>query len=232
MTRENRVRAIASSVCVAVAITLRASSVAAQNGVSDDQVPFCRDHWFAMGPCRDRPWHGPELELGVAFGVASMVESGPFGFRNGLGSVTNAGPAWSVLAGVELVPWLALEARYLGTYDSASASVSASGGFLVTAGTAVVRLTAPLPYVHPYVLGGIGYYDVHFTGPSASVMHSSSQAGIPMGVGVDVPLNYHLSVAAEALYNFQVSESFSDVTTNGIDGGDVTTFDLVLRARL
>ncbi len=53
-----------------------------------------------------------------------------------------------------------------------------------------------------------------------------------MGVGVDVPLNYHLSVGAEASYNFQLSESFSDVTTNGIDGGDVTRFDLVLRARL
>jgi hypothetical protein len=53
-----------------------------------------------------------------------------------------------------------------------------------------------------------------------------------MGVGVDVPLTYHLSVAAEASYNFQIGESFSSVTTNGIDGGDVTRFDLVLRTRL
>jgi hypothetical protein len=53
-----------------------------------------------------------------------------------------------------------------------------------------------------------------------------------MGVGVDVPLDYHLSVGAEALYNFQIGESFSGVTTNGIDGGDVSRFDLVLRARL
>jgi hypothetical protein len=163
VAREYRV--IASSVCAAVLITLRASSASAQNGVSDDQVQFCRDHWLAVGPCRDRPWTGPEFELGVAFGVSAMNESGPFGFRNGLGSVTNAGPAWSILTGVEFLPWLALEARYLGMYDSASASVSASGGFLASAGAAVVRLTAPLPYVHPYLLGGIGYYDVHFTGP-------------------------------------------------------------------
>ena len=104
MVREYGV--IASSVGAAVLITLRASSAPAQNGVSDDPVQFCRDHWLAMGPCRDRPWTGPELELGVAFGVSAMNESGPFGFRNGLGSVTNAGPAWSILTGVEFLPWL------------------------------------------------------------------------------------------------------------------------------
>jgi hypothetical protein len=213
-------------------ITLCSSSAAAQNGAPDDQVQFCRDHWFVMGPCRDRPWNGPELELGVAVGVSAMDESGPFGFGNGVGSVTSAGPGWGILAGIELLPWLALEARYLGTYDSAQSSVSSSGGYLASAGTAAVRLTAPLPFVHPYVFGGIGYYDFHFTGPSASVMHSSSQPGIPMGVGVDVPLNYHLSIGAEASYNFQLGESFSEVTVNGIDGGDVTRFDLVLRARL
>jgi hypothetical protein len=232
VARQKRARSIASSVCAVVLITLRASSAAAQNGVSDNQFQFCRDHWFAMGPCRDRPWTGPEFELGVALGVSAMNESGPLGFSNGVGSVTTAGPAWSVMAGIEFLPWLALEARYLGMYDSSSASVSPSGGFLASAGTAVARLTAPLPYVHPYVFGGIGYYDFDFTGPSVSAMHSSSQAGIPMGVGLDVPLNYHLSVAAEASYNFQLGESFSGVTTNGIDGGDVTRFDLVLRARL
>jgi opacity protein-like surface antigen len=232
VSRQERVRCIASSVCAAVVLTLHASSAAAQDAAPHDGLEFCRDHWFAMGPCRDRPWTGPQFELGIAVGVSAMNESGPFGFGNGVGSVTNAGPAWSVLAGVEVLPWLAFEARYLGMYDSAKASVSASGGFLASAGTAVVRLTAPLPYVHPYVLGGIGYYDFDFAGSSASLLHSSSQAGIPLGIGVDVPLNYHLSVGAEASYNFQLNESFSNVTVNEIDGGDVTRFDLVLRARL
>jgi hypothetical protein len=232
VARADRVRTIASSVCVGVLIALFASSAAAQNVAPDDPVRFCRDHWFAMGPCRERPWTGPELELGLAVGVSAMNESGPFGFGNGVGSVTSAGPGWGILAGIELLSWLALEGRYLGTYDSAQSSVSSSGGYLGSAGTAAIRLTAPLSFVHPYVFGGIGYYDFHFSGPSASVMHSSSQAGIPMGVGVDVPLTYHLSVGAEASYNFQISESFSDVTVNGIDGGDVTRFDLVLRARL
>jgi Outer membrane protein beta-barrel domain len=232
VARQDRARTIASSICVAVVIALHPTSAAAQGEAHADPLQFCRDHWFAMGPCRERAWTGPELELGLAVGVAAMVESGPFGFGNGVGSVTSAGPAWSLVAGVELLPWLALEGRYLGTYDSASASVSSSGGFLTSAGTVVVRLTAPLPFVHPYVFGGIGYYDIGFTGPSASVLHSSSQAGIPMGIGVDVPLNYHLSVGVEASYNFQLNESYSNVTTNGIDGGDITRFDLIWRARL
>jgi opacity protein-like surface antigen len=207
-----------------------ASSAGAQD--SADPLEYCRDHWFALGACRGRPWTGPELEVGVAVGLSAMDESGPLGFHNGVGSATNAGPGWSILAGAEVFPWLALEVRYLGMYDSAKSTVSSSGGFLASAGTAVVRLTAPLPYVHPYAFGGIGYYDFDFSGSSDSVLHSSSQAGIPMGIGVDVPLNYHLSLGAEASYNFQLGESYSDVTVNGIDGGDVTRFDLVLRARL
>jgi hypothetical protein len=211
---------------------LHASAARAQEGAGVDPLEYCRDHWFALGPCRDRPWSGPQLEVGVALGISAMNESGPLGFHNGVGAVMNAGPAWSVLAGVEVFSWLALEVRYLGMYDSAKSSVSASGGLLASAGTGVMRFTVPLPYVHPYAFGGIGYYDFHFAGPSDSVLHSSAQAGIPMGVGIDVPLNYHLSLGAEASYNFQLGESYSDVTVNGIDGGDVTRFDLVLRARL
>ena len=224
-----RLHPIASS--LVLLLGFRASSAAAQDEPPSDPAQFGRDHWVAMGPCRNRTWAGPEIELGVGVGLSAMNESGPLGFDNGVGTVMNPGPAWSLLAGVEILPWLALEARYLGMYDSAKAAVSSSGGFLGSAGTAVVRLTAPLPYVHPYVFGGIGYYDFHLAGSSASVLHSSSQAGIPMGIGIDVPLGYHLSIGVEASYHFQISESFSDVTTNGIDGGDVTRFDLVWRAR-
>jgi hypothetical protein len=217
--------------CMALLFSLRASSAAAEEETAGS-VQFCREHWLAVRACHDRPWTGPELELGVAAGVSAMNESGPFGFHNGVGGVMKAGPAWGVLVGLVVLPWLSLEARYLGSYDPADAVVSTSGGFLGSAGTAVVRLTAPLPYVHPYLFGGIGYYAFSFVGSSGSVLHSSSQAGIPMGIGIEVPLDYHLSVGVEASYNFQLGEDFSDVTTNGIDGGDITRFDLVLRARL
>lgn len=226
----------ASSRLVVVPWTIVLSVVAAPTAFASESqgepADACEDRWIAPATCSDRPWKGPQLEAGLALGAAAMNESGPLGFRNGVGSVTNAGPAWGLLVGVEVLPWLAFEGRYLGSYDSASASVSPSGGFLGSAGTAVVRLTVPLPYAHPYAFGGVGYYDFDFTGPSSSVIHSSSQAGIPMGIGLDVPLGYHLSVGAEAAFNFQLNEDFSSVTVGKIDGGDLTRFDLVLRARL
>jgi hypothetical protein len=209
-----------------------ASAAPASGDAPGDPDRFCREHWFAVSGCLERPWTGPRWMAGVDFGVSKMNESGPLGFNNGVGSVTGAGPGWGLRVGVELLPWLALEGRYAGMYDSAASSVSSSGGFLTSGVTGVVRLTAPLPLVHPYVFGGIGYYDVAFTGSSGSPMHSSSQAGVPLGVGVDVPLTYHLSAGIEAIYDFQIGEDFSAVTTNKIDGGDLTTFAAVLRARL
>jgi hypothetical protein len=130
---------------------------------------------------------------------------------------------------------VAVEAGYLGMYDSGRAVVSPTGsvGFLTTGVDAVLRLTAPLPYVHPYVVGGAGYYDVAFVGATAgSVLHSSSQPALVLGFGVDVPLTWHLSVGAEGVYHHQSNETYSSDTTNGIDGGDLTTFDIVVRARL
>ncbi len=95
---------------------------------------------------------------------------------------------------------------------------------------------APLPFVRPYLLGGVGYYDLAVVGSSAatsaSVLRSSSQPGIPLGVGVDVPLTWHLSVGVEATYHFQLGETLASTSTNNIDGGDVSTFDAVVRMRL
>jgi hypothetical protein len=213
-----------------------APTVADQNAEHDDR--FCRAHWFAMGRCRDRKWAGPEIMLGADLGFSAMTETGPFGLNKGVGGVTNAGPAWGLRAGVELFPWLGLEARYVGMSNSAQGSVSPAGsvGFLTTGGEAVARFTAPFPYVHPYIFGGAGYYDVSLIGSSGalagSVLHSSSQPGAVMGFGLDVPLTWYLSLDAEATYHFLIGESFSAVTTNGIDGGDLSTVNAVLRVRL
>jgi hypothetical protein len=67
---------------------------------------------------------------------------------------------------------------------------------------------------------------------AASPLFSSAQAGIPLGFGLDVPLTWHVSLGAEATYHFQLGESYSLVKTNGIDGGDLSTFNLVARVRL
>jgi hypothetical protein len=227
------------TLCASLGLLLVASVFAerpalAQDTTSPEPERFCSDHWLAMGRCRERDWTGPEILFGMDLGVSAMNESGPFGFGNGVGAVTNAGPAWGLRAGIELVPWLALEARYVGMYNSAQASVGPAGGvgFLTTGGEAVVRLTAPLPFVHPYVFGGVGYYDNALVGSVGSELNSSSEAGVPMGFGLEVPLTWHFSLGAEATYHFLLHESFSSVTTNGIDGGDLSTFNAVLRLRL
>jgi hypothetical protein len=220
----------------------KTSPPAAAEPVASDATPnrkgYCRSHWFAVSECRDTRSPGPRVFFGAGLGVAKMNESGPFGFGTGVGSVTDAGPTWDFRAGLEVFPWLAVEARYDGMQESIHSSISPAGslGFFMTSASLTVRLTLPLPYVHPYVFGGVGYYDISLTGSSGaksgSVFNSSSQPGLPLGFGLDVPLTWHLSVAAEATYHFQLGESYSSDTANGIDGGDISTFTAVLRARL
>ena len=227
---------------VALAISIFPNFAFAQ-GAEDDQDRFCKDHWLAAGSCRERTWGGPELMFGGDLGLSTMTETGPFGFNKGVGGVTDAGPAWGVRAGLELFPSLGVEARYVGMYNSAQSSVSPTGsvGFLTTGGEAVVRITAPTPYVRPYIFGGIGYYDVSLIGSSraqeSSLLHSSSQPGIPLGFGFDVPITWYVSVGLEATYHFQLGEDYStDKTTTkggaGIDGGDLSTFNALVRVRL
>jgi|HubBroStandDraft_1064217.scaffolds.fasta_scaffold02348_3 hypothetical protein len=218
------------------------ASNTASHPSEDDQDRFCKDHWLATGACRERKWGGPELMFGGDLGLSTMTETGPFGFNKGVGGVTEAGPAWGVRLGIELFPWLGVEARYVGMYDSAQSSVSPTGsvGFLTTGGEAVVRLTAPTPYVRPYIFGGVAYYDVALIGSSSaragSALYSSAQAGIPLGFGFDVPLTWYVSVGLEATYHFQLGENYSTATTTkggaSIDGGDLSTFNAVARVRL
>ncbi len=211
---------------------------AASSGATDDHERSCRDEWLVDWQCRERRWDGPELVLGVDLGVSAMNEGGPFGFNQGVGSATDAGPAWGLRVGVELFPWLALEAHYVGMYNSTQASVSPMGGvgILTTGGDAVVRLTAPLPYVHPYVFGGIGYYANAVVGPATALaesqLFSSYEPGVPLGFGLDVPVSWHLSLGIEGTYHHLQGEIFSSNTTNGIDGGDLSTVTIVARFRL
>jgi hypothetical protein len=192
---------------------------------------------FGMEPGDGPPGLLPfRVMVGLDVGVVRMNESGPFGFGNGVGSVTEPGPSWGLRAGVEPLPWLAFEARYVGAYAGLQSSVSPAGtlGFLTTAGEIVARFTAPLPYVHPYVLGGVGYYDVALAGGSgakaASPMFSSSQPGIPLGVGFDVPLIWHLSPRVEvdeASWNVYTSQhadtSYSSVIGRRWPGSPLCT---------
>jgi hypothetical protein len=230
-----RLHWIASAVGLA---TLLASSSATAQPLDEENREYCHHHWVGFGHCWRRPWEGPQLFFGADLGFGGMVEGGPFGFGSGTGSVTTFGPSWGLRFGVDFLPWLGVEARYVGMYNAGRSSVSQQGnvGYLTDGGEAVVRLILPLRYVHPYVFGGVGVYDNALAASAAarafSTLTSNTGAGIPMGFGVDVPLSWHLSIGAEATYHFLLNESFSPNTAAGIDGADLTTFNAVLRMRL
>ncbi len=183
------------------------------------------------GPCT----RYPRLAVDVEGGFSSFTEGGPFGFRNGTGSATSTGPSWGARAGVEFLPWLAVDAHYLGIYNPVGAGVSHTGsvGLLTTAAIAELRLTVPARFVQPYAFTGIGNYAVSLVGSrearSGSLLYGNSQPGVPFGLGLGIPVNHSVTVGFETSYNFLIGESFSKVES--IAGGDPVVANAVVRAR-
>ncbi len=138
--------------------------------------------------------------------------------------------------GVDLLSWLGLEARYFGDFNDGKLPATAAGdvAYVLSSGQLVVRLSLPVPFVRPYIFSGVGVYNFHLIGSAearaASMLNSTTQLGIPIGFGLEVPLTWHVGFAIEAVYHFQVGESFSAV--DDISGGDLSTLTGVMRLRL
>ncbi len=182
-------------------------------------------------------WKGqcsyPHLVLGVDAGVSHFNEGNLFGFGTGTGSITGWGPAWGLRGGVEVTRWFAVEAHYIGMSNSADDSVSTGGsrGLFTNAIAAELRFTAPTPYVQPYLFLGPGWYSTSVSGSSTTTqLISSSEFGVPIGVGFQVPLPRGVSLGAEMTYHRFFGESFSE--NEDIGGGEPTSFNAVLRFRL
>ncbi|HEY4120688.1 MAG TPA: outer membrane beta-barrel protein [Byssovorax sp.] len=225
-----------------VATLLTAGAAAAQQVVVVERpVPYrahrpyrpyarraCFRHW-AEGPCSY-----PRLSLALDLGVSSFNESGPFGFDNGVGRVTEAGPGWGGRLGVELARWFAIDAHYIGMYNAAKdAQHDGNVGLLTSAFAGEVRLTAPFRYVHPYLFVGAGVYDTTLEGTQAprflEPLHGSSEFGMPLGLGVGFPVNRMTTVGAELTYHRLFGESFGRTDDYG---GDLFTANAVLRFRI
>ena len=179
---------------------------------------------------------GPHIALAIEGGASSYNEGGPFGFNTGIGSVTKTGPSWGLRVGVELNRWLAFDAHYTGTNNGGSGVGAPNGSvsLLTSAATAEVRLTAPIPYVQPYFFTGAGVYSTSITGAAtaqgSSPFFGSTEPGVPIGLGLNVPIADGVSAGAELTYHRFFGESFA--TDQQFGGGDLTTMNAVIRARM
>lgn len=169
-------------------------------------------------------WH-PTFRVGLEGGAAAFTED--FDFDKGVGSATHAGPAWGLRGGVDILPWFGVEARYLGFYNEGIGETTVGGKLLTSAGLATARFIAPIRYAQPYVFTGIGLYSTNVLGSNAerqaTNLRSNVSGGIPIGIGVNVPVHQHVSVGLETVYHRLFSESFDKV--EAISGGDPVTFN-------
>jgi hypothetical protein len=135
-------------------------------------------------------------------------------------------------AGVELTRWFALEAHYIGMSNHADESVSVGGsrGLFTNAVTAELRFTAPTPLIQPYLFFGAGWYSTSVSGASTRTqLTGSSELGVPIGVGLQIPLRRGVSLGAEATYHRFFGESFAE--DEDIGGGEPFSLNAVLRFR-
>lgn len=131
------------------------------------------------------------LSFGIAGGTA--IPSGK------LGDIANSG--YDLTGMLEFKPpvipfGLRLDASY--NQFGYNHSTSAHGHAHVASLTGNVVLSSSFPIVHPYLIGGLGYYNV-----SAASTQSSDNLGFDIGGGVSVSIPLTgVSVFAEARYNY------------------------------
>ena len=207
------------------------SAASAQEPVQSETTPEKRPCGLLGHPCSY-----PHFALALEGGVVSTNESGPFSFDTGVGTVSHTGPSWGLRGGVELLSWFAIDAHYIGMNNHASGEAEPTGGvtLFTNAFNGELRFTVPLKYVQPYLFTGAGVYTTSITGATSakngSPLHGSTELGIPIGLGLGIPVTHAISVGGELTYHRLFGEEFSK--NEEIGGGDFTTFNAVVRARL
>lgn len=178
-------------------------------------------------------WLDPLLSGALELGAGGFTDG--FYPREGLGGATYFGPSWGARASVDLFPFLGVDARYLGMWNHGVAATTGSdAGVVTSAGLATLRLIAPLPYAQPYVFSGLGLYGLSVVGNSqdrqASSLRTGVAVGVPIGVGVNVPITRHVSVGGEASFHYLIHESFA--TRPEIGRGDPVVLNGLVRFHL
>ena len=174
-------------------------------------------------------WIRPYFNFGLDGGVGWAGGHGLAGFGN------NVGGSWGARVGVDILPFLGLDAHYFGMVNGSSANGPEGLGraILTNAGYPTLRLTVPTPYVRPYVFGGAGIYTQSLltTGAATIPLRTTVSVGVPMGVGIEFPIDNFVTLGAEGTYHHIFNTNFSsDITAHG--GADLLTINALLRFRI
>jgi hypothetical protein len=174
------------------------------------------------GPLPWRPMFTAAVDAGVgAFGGQLLPRE------------VYTGGTWGVRVGVDFFDWLGLEARYFGMANALYAPAVGAGTALTNGGSAVLRWTAPIPWVQPYVLTGVGGYHTavqQSTQSTAGVLRSQSYLVFPIGFGLNVPLGRYVAVGVESDYHVIVNTA--DETNTSWNQTGIWTGSAVVRFRL
>lgn len=198
--------------------------------------PVCRRRNYDLGPCGY-----PRFVGDLEGGFSSFAGGNPLGFQSDFAAHTSFGPSWGARLGIDLIPWVAIEAHYSGMYNAAKPEIAPAGdyGFLTSELTGEVRLTVPSYYIHPYGFIGIGGYATQRSGDQAvlntpGTVKGTSGAVVPIGVGLGVPVGYGVSAGFEFTYHALLNDNFDvvqDRNSMAYHAG-IFTGNFVLRARL
>jgi opacity protein-like surface antigen len=138
----------------------------------------------------------------VGFGAAAGASLPVGDFKTGTNTGYHAQVSLDV--GVPLSP---IGFRFDGTLDhfdaSGSTSTSSASARIAGASANVLMGFGAVPLIGPYVIGGVGYYQVHTEGKTGSVTFNSSKSepGVNIGAGVRFGLS-GFGVFAETGYHY------------------------------
>jgi hypothetical protein len=137
------------------------------------------------------------ISIGISGGVSIPMEDLSNGSSDGFSGVnTGYNVTGSLGVGLPVLPFsLRGDVSYNGFGSKNAMFAEGSGGFnadvrviSVTANVVFpIKLPVPTPVLEPYLIGGIGDYNVRFS-PTAGGSASSSDFGFNLGAGVKVPL--------------------------------------------
>jgi hypothetical protein len=143
------------------------------------------------------------------------LESGVGAFGAGVGDTSTLGPMYGVRMGMGVLPFLTVEGRYVGGYNRTHENRGAGlgAGLLTNGVSATVRVSFPRPRIQPYVFGGFGVYHTAVTGADRQrqgvTLESTFAAVVPVGIGLELPINFEWSLGIEGTYHAMFRERFA-----------------------